>query len=312
MNYNEHIDNYLAGTATESEVAELLTWVNESAENKKEFDAACQLWHSLNSTNFDSENAYKEFCQKTARKKLTIIPLWQKISAVAAVAILTIGCFTIFQKHDVQTITVTNTEMAVQVVTLPDSSTIFLPKGSSVSYPETFEKTERNITTTGNVFCEVIHNESKPFFVTNEELTIQVLGTSFQINTIENTNVVVETGKVKVTIDNQSVIISKGERVDYSNNTLIPSVNTDKNYLSWKTGKLRFQNAKLQQVFDDLNRHYNCNIIIENNSNLLNYNYTGAFDNVSLEETLQTIELSIPEVHFSILDNKILVSCSKE
>lgn len=308
MDYNEHIDNYLAGTATESEVAELLVWVSESAENKKEFDAACQLWHSLNSSNFDFEKAYKEFNQKTTRKRLFIIPLWQRISAVAAVAILTIGCFTLFQKHDIQTITISNTEMAVQAVTLPDSSTIFLHKGASVSYPEVFDGTERNITTTGNVFCEVIHNDSFPFIVENEELTIQVLGTSFQINTIESTNVVVETGKVKVTIDNQSVIITKGERADYTNNKLVTSVNTDKNYLSWKTGNLRFQNSKLPQVFADLNRHYKCNIVIDNNSNLLNYNYTGAFNNVSLEEVLQTIELSIPEIHFTILANEIVVS----
>lgn len=309
MNYNEHIDNYLTGIATETEVAELLAWVNDSAENKKEFDAACQLWHSLNASNYNSESAYKEFWQKTTRKKLTIIPLWQKISAVAAVVILTIGCFTLFTKHNVQTITITNTEMAVQVVALPDSSTIFLHKGASVSYPETFEKTERNITTTGNIFCEVIHNESMPFFVKNEELTVEVLGTSFQINTIESTNVVVETGKVKVTIDNQSVIISKGERVDYTENVLTPSINTDKNYLSWKTGKLRFQNAKMQQVFDDLNRHYNCNIVVnDDSSNILKYNYTGTFNNVTLEEVLQTIELSIPEIHFSILENEILVS----
>lgn len=312
MNYNEHIDNYLAGIATEEEVADLLVWVNQSEENKKEFSEACQLWHSLHSTNYDATKAFEEFTQTTNRKKLIINPLWRKISAIAAVAILTIGCFSLLKKHDIATITVTNTEMAVQSVTLPDSSTIYLQKGSSVSYPETFSETTRNITTTGNVFCEVIHNESIPFYVANDGITVQVLGTSFQVNTIDSKNVVVETGKVKVTIDNQSVIISKGERADFINNTLSASVNNDKNYLSWKTGKLRFQSTNLNQVCADLSRHFKCKIIVNDSSKLLNYNYTGAFSNTSLEETLQTIELSIPEIHFSVLNDEIHVSCSNE
>ena len=44
---NDNIEKYLAGQTTVAETEELLRWVNESEDNKKEFTEACKLWYAL-------------------------------------------------------------------------------------------------------------------------------------------------------------------------------------------------------------------------------------------------------------------------
>ena len=311
MNTNEYIDKYLTGQITDEESAQLLDWVKESAEHKKEFDDACRLWYLLQSDKFNSDKAFEEFKQKT-KKKSIIIPLWQKISAVAAVALIAIVSLSILSKTDVNTITIQNTEMAVQTVTLPDGSTIYLQKDASVTYPEKFENDSRTISATGNIFCEIFHDESAPFSLTDNDLHITVLGTSFQVNTRDSVFVFVETGKVRVSAGEQNAVITAGERADWNNKKLICSKNTEVNLLSWKTGVLKFDNTDLQSVFTDLSRHYNCTFSYTKKcSNIQNYNLTGTYQDLSLEQTLQMIELAIPDIHYDVNGSEVVVSNSK-
>ena len=311
---NDNIEKYLAGQTTVAETEELLRWVNESEDNKKEFTEACKLWYALQANKYNSDKAFASFVASHAHKptKAKIYPIWKKISAVAAVAILTIGCFTLFTNKQPESITVANNNAAVETVTLPDGSTIYLQNGASVTYPEEFATTSRTISATGNIFCEITRNENAPFTVTNNELTIKVLGTSFQVNSTDNAYVVVETGKVQVSTDNQSVIIEKGERADLTDNTLVTTTNTDINFLSWKTGLLQFRNTSLSQVFSDLARHYNCEFAYTKScADVAKMNLTGSYQDLPLAQVLQMIEAAIPEFHYEINENVVLVSNSK-
>ena len=305
---NTLIDKYLSHEASSDEVNELLQWVKASEANKQEFTDACSLWYSLNSSKFNGDKAFAEFKKKSAKKSISI-SLWQKISAVAAVAILIIGCFTLFNLNKVENITVTNNELAITNVTLPDGSTIYLHQGASVTYPSEFSKDQRTISATGNIFCEIFHNESAPFTLTDNELTIKVLGTSFHVNTIDETYVVVETGKVSVSNGNQSVIIEQGERADLHDGKLTSSTNTDVNLFSWKTGILKFSNTPLSNVYADLARHYHCDFTYEESFvNAPLFNLTGTYQDMTLQQTMQTIELTIPQIHYDCDGDHIRVS----
>lgn len=305
MNINEHIDSYLSGQLSDEEVQTLLAWVKESDEHRKEFSDACRLWNTLHSTQYNNEKAYAQFVQKTTDKKSRIIPLWAKISAVAATVLIIVCCFSIFKFQQTAIITVNNSDIAVKTVVLPDNSIVYLQQNSSISYPESFKNDSRSITTTGNVFCEIFHNEDAPFTLTTDNIAVKVLGTSFQVNTLDSTSVVVETGKVQVSTDNQAVVITKGERADLVNGIITTSNNTDLNFLSWKTGKLQFKNKNLTQVLSDIARHYHYQLAYEYDTQSIFY--TGSFDNSSLDEVLQTIELSIPEVNFATNGNVICI-----
>lgn len=298
-----YIEKYLSGEITAEESEKLLHLVNTNEEKQKYFSDACQSWYSLQDSKFNANKAFESF-QKTTKPKAKIIPLWKKISAVAAVAILAIGCFSIFNKAQINTVTVANNEIAVKKVALPDGSAIFLQHGSSVTYPEEFEKENRTVSITGNVFCDIARDESAPFSVLNKELTIKVLGTSFQVNTSDSVYVVVESGRVQVSANDQSVVIEKGERADLRNNQLIASQNEDINYMSWITGALQFRNTNLHQVYSDLSRHYNCEFLFSKNcTDIDSFNLTGSYEALSLEEVLQTIEMAIPEIRYGINNN---------
>ncbi|MBR5433630.1 MAG: FecR domain-containing protein [Bacteroidales bacterium] len=311
MIQNDYIELYLSGQATEAETEELFRWVNENETNKKEFADACRLWYDIHSPKFNSEKAFNAFiaAQKPAQPKPKILPLWRKISAVAAMALLAIGCFTIFTNRSAETITIANTNTTVQTVTLPDGSTIYLQNGASITYPETFATTSRTVSATGNIFCEIARNEKAPFTLTNDQLTVKVLGTSFQVNSTHNASVVVESGKVQVSSGDQSVTIEKGERADITNNKLEKTTNTDINFLSWKTGLLQFRNTNLSQVFSDLSRHYKCEFVYSKScADVTKMNLTGSYQDLSLSQVLQMIETAIPDFHYEITANEVVVS----
>lgn len=311
MIQNNNIEKYLTGQATVSETEELLRWVNECEANKKEFDEACKLWYALQSDKFNSDKAFASFVASHTYKpvKAKIYPIWKKISAVAAVALLAIGCFTLFMNKQLETITVANNNSAVQTVTLPDGSTIYLQNGASITYPEEFATTSRTVSSTGNIFCEIARNENAPFSLTNNQLTVKVLGTSFQVNSTDNAYVVVESGKVQVSSGNQSVTIENGERADFSDNQLVKTTNTDINFLSWKTGLLQFRNTNLSQVFSDLSRHYNYEFVYSKScADVTKMSLTGSYQDLPLSQVLQMIETAIPDFHYEITGNEVVVS----
>lgn len=76
-------------------------------------------------------------------------------------------------------------------VTLPDGSKAWLNAASSLTYPVEFEKKERRVKMTGEVYFEIakISNENKErvqFFVETDKQVIQVLGTTFNVNAYAN------------------------------------------------------------------------------------------------------------------------------
>ena len=46
-------------------------------------------------------------------------------------------------------------------------------------------------------------------------------------------------------------------------------------------------------------------------SDIQNYKLTGTYQNLSLEQTLQMIELAIPDIHYDVNGSEVVVSNSK-
>lgn len=109
-----------------------------------------------------------------------------------------------------------NQSQKPELVLLKDGSKIILQPKSSIIYPETFDGKERNVQLKGEAFFDISKNLQKPFLVHFSNLTVKVLGTSFNIRSYDNEKgikVTVKTGKVSVfpdqpgvTTDNRSSI----------------------------------------------------------------------------------------------------------
>ena len=96
------------------------------------------------------------------------------------------------------------------VVELPDGSTIYLNKNSSVRFDEDFSK--RLVHAEGEVYFEVEENGS-PFIVSTSIGEIEVTGTAFSVSTREESlEVEVEDGSVIIRTDEIEQAVKAGSR----------------------------------------------------------------------------------------------------
>lgn len=105
-------------------------------------------------------------------------------------------------EHQVGTLQeVNNTSNASQLVRLPDGSKVTLYKGSRLSFPRRFTVRQRDVFLIGEAFFDVVRRPKQPFRVYTNQLTTQVLGTSFTVRAYpddKEAKVIVKTGKVSV------------------------------------------------------------------------------------------------------------------
>ena len=102
--------------------------------------------------------------------------------------------------------------------TLPDGSFVTLNKNSSIHYPKKFPGRKRNIELKGEAFFTVTPDKEKPFVISVNDVTVTVVGTSFNIKSVSGkTQVVVESGIVQVTKNNKTIELKPAGK---SNNNL--------------------------------------------------------------------------------------------
>ncbi|WP_437917710.1 FecR family protein [Sphingobacterium sp. LRF_L2] len=66
-------------------------------------------------------------------------------------------------------------------IILPDGTQIQMNAESKLYYPTNFNQMKRIVKIEGEVFLDVAHNKTKPFSVVTERMTIQVVGTKFNV-----------------------------------------------------------------------------------------------------------------------------------
>ena len=184
---------------------------------------------------------------------------------------------------------------------LPDHSVVWLNAGSTIIYPEEFIGRFRQIFFTGEGHFSVAKNKEKPFIIKSNESSIEVLGTQFNLKSYSNDNrieVALLDGSVafcypSTTDQEMKCILSPGEQVYYNRTTH----NLEKknfilsDYSSWKDGKYYFKNETLEDIAKQLERNFDVNIIIKNDS-LKQIPYHMAFvNNETLDDILSAMNL---------------------
>ncbi|WP_367915365.1 FecR family protein [Leadbetterella sp. DM7] len=110
---------------------------------------------------------------------------------------------------------VSNTTGALKKVTLADGSIVTLYPKSRVKFSKDFNRSERTVYLTGQAFFEVVKNAQKPFWVYTEDISTQVVGTSFMVKAFEGAreiNVEVKKGKVLVYTRKDLKTAQKGQK----------------------------------------------------------------------------------------------------
>jgi ferric-dicitrate binding protein FerR (iron transport regulator) len=86
----------------------------------------------------------------------------------------------------------------------PDGTKVWLNAESSIRYPVAFVGKERRVFVTGETYFEVAKDKEKPFRVAADNITVEALGTQFNVNSYPNEPF------YSTTLVEGSVIVTKG------------------------------------------------------------------------------------------------------
>ena len=143
---------------------------------------------------------------------------------------------------------------------LSDGTRIWVNANSRIVYPDLFDEDKREILVEGEVYLEVAKDNKRAFYVKTKELSIEVLGTSFNVSAYEDNagiSVVLVSGKVDIkTQDNFHKTLSPNEMLSMKDGkTETKTVNVN-NYISWRKGTYTFEREKFSVVLNKLSRYY--------------------------------------------------------
>jgi len=188
---------------------------------------------------------------------------WSRLAAVLLLLIVATVLLWQARAHFFQASAPTWTTVSAaaqrRLVHLPDGSTVWLARRSRLSYPADFGQHRRSVRIRGAAFFEVQKNPAKPFVVSTPELTVQVLGTSFQVLARANTTteVAVATGVVVVQAGATRRRLYPGQRLAYDSlgrAQVVPVALAAARSL--KTDTLHFERSSLRQIAQQLSSWY--------------------------------------------------------
>ncbi len=182
-------------------------------------------------------------------------------------------------------------------VLLPDGSVIHLNKNSELEYPEKFARKSRNVSLRGEGFFEVARNPEKPFEINISGVaTVEVLGTSFNIKAYpegDSVKVNVLEGRVAFFSSGPHVaktILVENDQALLKNGNISKELTEGQNFLSWKTGILRFDQEPLSNVMADLANYYHRKFILDD-PGAEDARFSSVIDNQELESVLEEIRI---------------------
>jgi ferric-dicitrate binding protein FerR (iron transport regulator) len=216
--------------------------------------------------------------KKSPLKVVSTRRAWVKSYVAVATVLLLFGFFN-WWLGKVPTIgikTIATNYAEFKELKLPDGSTVLLNANSSVSFPTYWANNQtREVWLKGEAFFKVEKKErtKQKFQVQTDDVTVEVLGTAFNVNTRqEKTAVFLEEGKVKLNYGENTKLMQPGELVSYSANTHkvvsnAQKVNT-KILTSWTSGVVRFEKLALKEVLQEMEAIYGIDIQVKNTAHL--------------------------------------------
>jgi transmembrane sensor len=224
---------------------------------------------------------------------------WYKVAAsILLVAVAGAGLwFLINRNFSAAEQSLFATTDSVSEISLSDESRIWLNRFSELTVDESFLLHDRKVKLEGEAYFEVAKDASKPFVISTGVIETKVIGTTFNVDFQEDGSVTVTVieGKVSVSMKKgESVFLVSGETGSYDAETFLLKKDRtrDLNFLSWKTGVIRFEDESLKNVSAFLSSHYNVVIELENPT-LEQHAITTTLDNVPLEEALSIIGMTL-------------------
>ena len=169
-------------------------------------------------------------------------------------------------------------------VALSDGSRILLNAESSLRYPSYFAGNDRLVELTGEGYFEIAPQLRKgypdhkgatgktkiPFLVKLDNMTVEVLGTHFNVMSYKDEKSVETTlieGSVKVVAGSNSVVLTPGKQAQLSAAGILHVTNADTALATaWVNGYFQFNKAGVETIFRQIGRWYDLDVEYDGNA----------------------------------------------
>lgn len=194
-------------------------------------------------------------------------------------------------------------------ITLTDGTRVWLNSVSSLTYPTSFTGKERLVELKGEAYFEVAHNEKMPFRVKTKDVTVQVLGTHFNVAAYDDeayTTTTLLAGSVMLSNKNTSVKLVPGQQGVANVGSTQIAVNKVKTAeaIAWKNGSFVFRHANIEQIMKEVSRWYD--VDVEYRGNIKDQYFGGTYSRYKdITELLNGLELT-KLIHFKIEGRRII------
>ncbi len=234
-----------------------------------------ELWNAMIDMEKDAttEIGMPPMMKKQIRKEMHQI-IWRRrwieiTKYAAAIALLitsSFGIYSLLNTPDMQQMITANVKSGSKSeIILPDGTKVQLNGATTITYDANNSK-QRLVQLSGEAFFDVAKNPDCPFRVIANGLQIEVVGTSFNVNTYKKG--VVETslltGQIKISGSSlpQEYILTPGEKATYSSiNNALKITQADVHVeTGWCDDYLIFDSEPLIDVIEEIERWYGVEI----------------------------------------------------
>jgi ferric-dicitrate binding protein FerR (iron transport regulator) len=219
------------------------------------------------------------------------------IGAAAAILLALVG---LFQSGLFAPVTTTSIAMQ-QTVWLPDSSMVFLNSRSSLKSNYQLIGGKRQLKLEGEAYFKV--KKGKPFIVDFPGGSLKVLGTEFNVIAYSKEDIRIDctSGKVQVMVNNQPVILVKGQGMHLTGNELKGPYSIDQEEVRGRmNGIYVWHEESLDEIFTYLGNRFGYTISMD--PSLEKRNFSGTFTLNNLRQSLEVLSGAM-QIKYTIDDS---------
>ncbi len=272
---------WISGELTQNQLADF-----EKHPHYKQYVKISEATQNMSLIEYDIDNALLSLKGKvkTRSKKVKVFTLYKYIGIAAACLVFCAGLYLFTFSNTIYTSSIAEHKNVV----LPDGSTVLLNAKATAEVNKFKWKKNREVNLTGEGYFKV--KKGSKFKVKTALGVVQVVGTEFTVNVLDNELLIVKCfeGIVKVDVGIKEVVLTQGNALQVYNEK-IQQWNFIKEAPSWVlNNETQFNSVPIGYVVTALKRQFDIQILEPENidEKLI---FTGRFSNNNIKNALYTV-----------------------
>lgn len=310
---------FLTRQCTPAEIRQIEQWISADQANADWLFEMERIWGLKDEQRFSDrqevENAFRRFQSGIRRQRTATCRVLKYAAAVIVPVLLLASLYMSVRNRTEDALNTVEVPAGQQItLTLSDGTKVWLNSQTTFSYPSSFTDGNREVTLRGEGFFEVVASREKPFTVHSSLLHVTVSGTKFNIKAYagEPSYVTLAEGEVEVSVNDETgrrLTLRPNQQVSCSEEkqmTLIKNIDTER-VKSWTDGELCFVDQPLSVIAAELERRFNVDIRIQNDTLAADI-FTCRFKkNVTVEQILTFLKKT-RRINYKTEDQKVEIT----